>query len=445
VTNDHLFEWIIRTTSTEFPELQKSEHGTEIIARELGEFLKLTEGDNQANPVRARVMMQLAELEIRRNNPQESDRLLDLADTAWSEAGIKEDGFAFRMARARLAGLLQSLDKKDASLTNRILPKARKNMAAISGGDANEIRRNNAVMQIINGSMMQVTEPAKALEHFLLALKDLEGVHNALPEHVAVRSELARYALRSASIADSLDMIEDAAKLRSKAATQLRWILQKNPELKVAKVKLAEIDILAAEADMRIGNDAEASAKLTAAEKLLSGLPADDTSPDGVSMQAATAMGLRSVFLRDRGKTTDAAKSLDQAIELTKKIVAANPEAEEPLYRLAVFHWQRSGISGDAGDTKGEINQGKQAAELMQHLLKDGARQRDTALRRTLAYLYGNLGHTALSTGQKEEAIGFFKNATAMWQSLIDKIGKAEEYTEGLKWSQSRYHEAGGK
>ena len=445
VTNDHLFEWIIRTTSTEFPELQKSEHGTEIIARELGEFLKLTEGDDQANPVRARVMMQLAELEIRRNNPQESDRLLDLADTAWTEAEIKEHGFALRMARARLAGLLQSLDKKDSGLTNKILPKARKSMAAISGGDANEIRRNNAVMQIINGSMIQATAPAKALEHFLLALKDLEGVHNALPEHVAVRSELARYALRSANIADSLDMIDDAAKLRGKAATQLRWILQKNPDLKVAKVKLAKIELLATEADMRAGNDSGAASKLAAVETLLSGLSADETSPDGVSMQTATAKGLRSVLLRDQGKTTEAAQSLDQAIELIQKIVAANPEAGEPLYRLAVFHWQRSGLSGDAGDTKGELDQGKKAAELMQRLLKDGARQRDTALRRTLAYLYGNLGHTALSTGQKTDAINFFSDASAMWQSLIDKNGQAEEYTEGLKWSQSRYHEAGGK
>jgi len=32
-----------------------------------------------------------------------------------------------------------------------------------------------------------------------------------------------------------------------------------------------------------------------------------------------------------------------------------------------------------------------------------------------------------------------------MWQSLITKNGKQEEYTEGLKWSQTRYKEVGGK
>ena len=120
-------------------------------------------------------------------------------------------------------------------------------------------------------------------------------------------------------------------------------------------------------------------------------------------------------------------------------------DANEPLYRLAVFHWQRGGLSGDAGDTNGELREGKQAADLMQRLLKAGAGKRDTELRRSLAYLYGDLGHTAYSKDKKADAISFFKNASAMWQSLITKNGKKEEYTEGLKWSQTRYKEVGGR
>jgi hypothetical protein len=81
----------------------------------------------------------------------------------------------------------------------------------------------------------------------------------------------------------------------------------------------------------------------------------------------------------------------------------------------------------------------------MQRLLKAGAGKRDTELRRSLAYLYGDLGHTAHVKGKKTDAIAAFKNASTMWQSLITKNGKKEEYTEGLKWSQSRYREVGGR
>ncbi|MCP5537392.1 MAG: hypothetical protein H7A51_14315 [Akkermansiaceae bacterium] len=445
VANDHLLEWMMRNESTELPELKKSDPGRDIMLAELRQFLKLTEGENQFQAVRARVLMQLAELEIHAKNPVEADKLLDLGAAGWAQAQIKEPGYNSRLARARLACLLQSLDTNDPAFTNTLLPKARKDIAAITAGDVNETRRINAVMQIIDGSMIQAKDPAKALEHFLLALKDLEGVHKALPDHVAVRSDLARFALHSASLAEGLNLLEDASQLRSKAAIHLRWLLEKNPNLKLAKVKLAEIEIMAAESDMRAGNDTQGAAKLTTAEKLLSGLSADDTTPDGASMQIATAKGLRSVLLRDRGQTTHAAKSLDEAILLTERIVAAHPEASEPLYRLAVFHWQRGGLSGDAGDTAGELTQGAKAADLMQQLLKSGAGKRDTELRRSLAYLYGDLGHTAYSKGKKADAIAFFKNATTMWQSLVTRNGKKEEYTEGLKWSQTRYREVGGR
>lgn len=445
VTTDHLFEWIMRTTSTELPELQKNEHGSDVLARELGNFLKQTEGDNQAKPVRARTLMQLAELAIHRSNPREADRLIDLADTAWKQAGIKEPGFPARLARARLACLLQSLDNSDSVLINSLLPKAHKNIHAISEGDPHENSRNHAIMHIVHGSMVQSTEPAKALENFLLALKHLEGVHNALPDHVALRSQFARYALQSASIADSLNRVDDASKLRHKAANHLRWILGKNPDLKLAKIKLAEIEILSAESEMRAGNDQQGAAKLGTAEKLLSGLAADDTSLSGVAMQIALAKGLRSVLLRDQGKPEDATKTLEEAINVMRTVLAANPGAAEPTYRLAVYHWQRAGLFGDSGNAKGELDQGKQAAALMQGLLKAGAGKRDTELRRSLAYLYGDLGHTAETKGEKTEAASFFKNASNMWQSLIDKNGKLEEYTDGLQWSQSRYREVGGK
>ena len=150
-----------------------------------------------------------------------------------------------------------------------MLPKARKNIDSISGGDANQVRRINAVMQIIDGSMIEDTKPAMALEHFKLALKDLEGVHQALPDHIAIRSRISHYALKSATIAESLDLFDDAAKLRSEAAGHLRSILKKNPELKLAKVDLAKIEILSAESDMRAGNDTQGAAKLKVAEALL--------------------------------------------------------------------------------------------------------------------------------------------------------------------------------
>ena len=445
ITNDHLVEWLMRTTNKDFPELLASDPTSELIADELRGLLKLIEGDKEAAPIRAAALMQLAELEIHHNRTSAADALIDQAEIAASELTAQTDEFAARLARARLICLLQAFDHKDIKLAESILPKARKNIDSISDGDANQVRRINAVMQIIDGSMIEDTNPAMALEHFQLALKDLEGVHQALPEHIAIRSRISHYALKSAAIAESLDLFDDAAKLRSEAADHLRAILKKTPDLRLAKIDLAKIEILSAESDMRAGNDSQGAAKLKAAEALLAGLSTDDMSPNGVSMQIATAMGLRSILLRDLGRTTDAAKLLDQAINTAGKIVEAYPQAREPIYRLAVFHWQRAGLFGDARDTKNELIQGKTAAKLMQQLLKQGTNQREIELRRSLAYLYGDLGHTAQNKGLKSDAVAFYKNATTMWQSLLELHGKNLEYMDGLKWSKSCYQRLGGK
>ena len=445
VTNDHLVEWLMRTTNQDFPELSAADPASEIITDELRKLLKLLEGDNEAAPVRTATLIQLAELEIHRNKTSAADAWLDQAEKEAAQLKEQTADFAARLARARLICLLQAFDNKDSELAERILPKARKDIDAISGGDANEVRRINAVMQIIDGSIIEHTKPEMALKHFQLALKDLEGIHQALPEHIAIRSRISHYALKSASIAESLELYDNATKLRGKAADHLRSILKKNPKLTLAKVDLAKIQILSAESEMQAGNDTQGTAKLKLAEDLLSGMSADDTSPNGVSMQKATAMGLRSVLLRDLGKRTDAAKLLEQAMSIVSKIVETHPEARGPLYRLAVFHWQRAGLYGDARDTKNELAQGKQAADLMQRLLKKGAQQKEIELRRSLAYLYGDLGYTAQNKGLKSDATAFYKNATTMWQSLIDVHGKNLEYMDGLKWSTSRYRGLGGR
>ncbi|MGB0991521.1 MAG: protein kinase domain-containing protein [Akkermansiaceae bacterium] len=448
VANDHILAWALKDKSGDFPELGKSFSSHEILLNDLRHFLKLTDGEAQFQPIRTRIQTQLAELELHGKNTAAADKLLDQAVAGWkpdgqaanlsSPAASTRYTHNYRVARARLIALLQSLDKGDAVMTQKLLPKARRAIASITKADPTEQRRINAVMQIIDGQLIKESNPAKALEHFQLAIKDLEGIRDALPTNVSIRSELAQYTLLSTSLAETLDRVDDAARLRGEAASHLHWLLEKDPNNKLAKTKLASYQLLAAEGELRAGQDSAGAKKLAAAEKLLSGLSPTDTTPDGAAMQFAIAKGLRAVIHRDRGRLTEAAKQLDEAIRITDKIVTANPSASEPLYRLAAFHWQRAGLAGDAGDVENELSLGARSADLMQSLLKLGAGKRDTELRRSLAYLYGDLAHTAATRGKRKDASEYYKNAAAIWQSLIEKNGKQAEYTEGLQWCRAR-------
>lgn len=441
VTNDRLLTWMLRDKNTDLPELQKTgpdKTAADAMERELKNFLKMTEGEDQFQPIRARILLQLSELEIHRKNPNSGANLLDQALPALKKAQVKEPGQDYRIARARLICLMQAQDQDNTELVTALLPKAREAIAQLNSADPTETQRIRATMEIIDGRLIQAKDPAKALTHFKNAIQNLKGIQKALPENISIRSDLAKHILQSSTLAESLDRVDDAVKLRGEAADHLRWLLGKNPKFVFAKVKLAEMEIMSAEADMLSGNDSSGERKLVKAEKLLADIKATDTSTTGAAMQIAVTKGLRAVLHRDRGRTTDAAKNLDYAINLAQKIVAANPKANEPLYRLAGFYWQRASLAGDAGDSTTELKLGSEAANMMEKLLKDGAGKRDNELRRSLAYLYGNLGHTASRKGKRTEAAAYYNNAARVWQSLVDKNGKRGEYAEGLKWSKDR-------
>ncbi len=441
VTNDRLLTWMLRDKNTDLPELQKTgpdQTAADAMERELRNFLNITEGDQHFQPIRARILLQLSELEIHRKNPAAGTTLLDSALPELEKAKVNEPGQNYRIARARLICLMQAQDQDNQELVTTLLPKAREAISHIKSADSTETQRIQATMEIIDGRLVQNTEPTKALEHFQKAITHLNGIYKALPEHIGIRSELARHILTTSTLADSLNRVDDTTRLQGEAANHLRWLLEKNPNFTFAKVKLAAIEIIAAEADMISGDDNSGEKKLSKAEKLLADLSTTDTSASGAAMQIATAKGLRAVLLRDRRRTRDAAIHLDQAIKITHEIVTANPDTTEPLYRLASFYWQRAGLSGDAGDSSTLLKYGAYAASLMEKILQKGNEKRDTELRRSLAYLYGDLGRTAANKGKKTTAASYYNQAATMWQSLIDKNGKSSEYTEGLKWSANR-------
>ena len=441
VTNDHLLAWMLRDKNADLPELRKTgpdKTAVEAMKRELRNFLKITEGEEHFQDIRARILLQLSELEVHQGNPSTSSGLLDKAIPALKKANVTEPDLNYRIARARLIGLMQAQDQKNQELVIAQLPKAREAIAQLKSSDPTETQRIHATMEIIDGRLIEDQNPTKAISHFQNAIENLKGIQKALPENIGIRSDLAKRILHCSTLAESLDRIDDATKLRGEAANHLRWLLAKNPKITFARIRLAEIEIISAEADLLSGLDSAGQRKLEKAEELLNGLDTTDITPTGAAMQIALTKGLRSVLLRDIGQTSNSAKSLDSAIGICKRIVAANPDAHEPLYRLAGFHWQRASLAGSTGDYTTELKLGKSAADMMEQVLKKGAGKHDNELRRSLAYLYGNLAKTSSRKKRNSDALAYYKNAATIWQSLVDKDSKSSEYTEGLKWSQQR-------
>jgi hypothetical protein len=59
-------------------------------------------------------------------------------------------------------------------------------------------------------------------------------------------------------------------------------------------------------------------------------------------------------------------------------------------------------------------------------------------LRRSAAYLAGDLGHALQLASRKADAARAFAHAVTIWEALVKSRPESEEFQEGLAWSRRR-------
>jgi len=100
---------------------------------------------------------------------------------------------------------------------------------------------------------------------------------------------------------------------------------------------------------------------------------------------------------------------------------------------------------GTSGDARSEVSLGTKSLEMLQNLEGDpAAGLRTEQIRRSAAYLLGDLAHAAETAGDKAAAVKRFQESSQMWELLRKARPGNEEYEAGLTWSRDRLKEMTG-
>lgn len=273
--------------------------------------------------------------------------------------------------------------------------------------------------------------PREAMDHYMKAIEKLRKVAVGLPGNLAFRCRFAEACLDGALIVPAGSSIGHAEKLRKEAHAHAYWLAKKHPELKIAHRINAYIDLEMAEEQLRGGQEGMVEPLLARAEESLEQAGGD------VALTAGIA-AVRSFMLWDRGQRAKAHTMMSSEIEKLRKYGAEHPKDVEVSYRLASLLWERSSMRADQGEA---LKDGHAAAQVLVELIKKGAGKRDAASRRVLAIIFGDIGHLALSAGQKDLAKQYFEQALAQWGALREKWGDSDEYAEGIRWCQKQLKE----
>ena len=165
-----------------------------------------------------------------------------------------------------------------------------------------------------------------------------------------------------------------------------------------------------------------------------------------VVVDLVSQKGIIATALRDEGHPEEATTVLASGIQMLEEGIVHEPKNWNAKYLLASLRWQMAGILGQRGQSEEEFLMGGQAHDDLEALLSSGMRNPNpSAVRKSLAYLCGDLGHSASLRDKRETAIKYLQESKRYWQELARDEGDQIEIREGYHWAVNRLAELGVK
>jgi serine/threonine protein kinase len=439
-TNERLFDWILEKGVAELPTLE---------GRKARLIVLLEDVDTQLAGMSTRPALadQAALLKLRR-----VELVLAMGRLNEGEVGLEKviaDGKLPEklMARARLRLLLLA----SKGLASELAPRLEKSEELILKAwkdDERKLIGAKAALALVKARMWEADgDGVKALASYLKSLKNYRELGERYPANMAVGLMMGRQYLSAALAAEGEGSTENAARLREEAAAAFTTLAGKQekptPEIQyqIAAAKAAQAISLWQQGDT-FGSEELARESVTKLIVLARKMPNDFR----VTMDLASQKGIVATALRDEGKPTEARVLLTQGISTLTEGLKGQSENWSAQYLLASLKWQLSGLMGQQGDGDAELKVGAEAHDQLQALLASKMkRPNPSEVRKSLAYLCGDLGHSADLRNERETAVAYLRECRGYWQELARDEGDQLEIREGYQWAVNRLSEMGEK
>ena len=437
-TSEHLFRWILEKGVNGYPVLEGRKERLSLLAKMIQEQLEGMDARPQLKSQAAILRLRYAEILLAKGDAELGEAALR---SALEVEGLPSAG----RARANLRLLLLKSARDEKNIDDDIVSAG----AAIRSAWPNEGKeriRAEAAMDLVRARNAEANNNKKlALAFYLKCLKGYRELSKLFPENQVLAMTLGRTYLAAAASIEGTGATEDVAKLRGEAAKEFLKLIAKQEKPDPAlEYQIASANAARAVALWQEGKSFEAEKLAQEGVKKLSSLLAKMPGNSGVIFDLSSQNGILATFLRDEGKPAEAGRLLETSIASLRSVIAKEPEDWNARYLIASLKWQRAGILGQQGKKDEELRLGAAAHDELTALLKSGVRRPNSGtVRRSLAYLCGDLGHSANLAGKKDLAIGYLREAQECWQILKANEGDQLEFREGHQWTVDRLMEMG--
>ena len=438
-TNQKLFDWILEEGVDGLPVLEGRNTRIESLIEEVGKQLEFFFERPELAPQARLLKLRRAELSLAMGDLVKGE--------AWLKEAIKDPKLSSdSAAKAQLRYLLLASKLKPSGLNDLSSEVEAEILGAYGGGESGGIRVKAALALVKARVAESNGDNSAALASYLESLRgfqDLEKLHPAKP-HIGFM--VGRGYLSAAGIAEEERSYENAAKLRGEAAAAFASLAEKQvnstPETQyqIASAIAAQALSLWRQGDS-FGAEELAREGMTRLTALQRKMPGDAR----VAIDLAAQQGIVATTLRDEGKSIEARRLLMEGITAIEKGIVDYTDNWSARYLLASLKWQLSGLLEQQGDGDEGTRLGMEAHDELKALLKNPTmkRPRPSEVRKSLAYLCGDLGHASELRSKRDEAVGHLQECKRLWQELKRDEGNELEIKEGYEWVVNRLAEMG--
>lgn len=443
VTNDMLMRWLLEKGVSGLPPLQGRQGRLKALANPLRKQLLELESRAGMEDQSAILRLRLAEIYLAGGDLEQGTQALDKA-LRLGKDHLSDQEIATAQLR-KLLLLSENLKEKKDLLAEQLEVTATAIEKAWPTQGARHLLAQ-AALHLVKGRQAEFLKLDKqALTEYYSALSAYQKLSRDFPESPALYFTTGRVYLSAGQVAEGAGAVDDAVTLRGYAAQQfLKLSKTKEGSTPEVDYQIASATAAQAVSEWQRGKtfDAENLAKtgLGKLSALANKMPGDFR----VISDLASQQGIVAMALRDEGKTSQAAKLLKKAIMAMETGLKKNPSDNKARYLYASLQWQMCGILGQQGEGEEEIELGISARDLLREVLSvNKAVPHPYLVRKSLAYLCGDLGHAADLHGDRELAVKLLKESVTHWQKLLEQRPNSPENLEGLAWVKQRLQELG--
>ena len=442
---DRLFAWAIETGNRSLPPLDGREGRLARLERQFESFLRDHAEDPALAGERARAKLALAEIALSRGDAGRAAERLAEAERSWDGTVSAADSLRFATDRLWLALRWQVAG---AAESKAAFVSARRALEALPRAelDADRVDELLAVLDFREAEgMTGPGEDGKALAQMARAIQSLDRLAGQRPDAAALPTELVRARGIESEIQENAGDPAAADEVRKQVAGQLAKLLETNPGDVTWRFELAGCEGALAESALLSGDAAAAGSWNARAVERLEALLSERPVDFEVMIRLGGQRGLAARLLRDRGQTDEATKAFDDGIRLVEAVLAAKPAHAAASFQLALLQWQKGTLLADADAARREqalalLTRAEERLRALEQPSTAGW-PRVERVRRTRAYLLGDLGTLQARAANAAEAKRRFSEAAALWEALVKERPRRAEYREGLEWSRQRAQE----